>query len=320
MKKPSEDVLKRYFESRATKAESIEVIEWLGTNKGQNYYNSLLESKIENIEIHSESNSNPEQADMLEKVYQKIDEITLPQRNQNRKFSYAIAAAISAIVIVVFTITNPFEQHQIVYSTTYGETKTLDLDDESKIILNANSELTFTEKRIVKLKGEAFFYVTHLTDHSPFIVITDELEVNVLGTEFNVNSRRSETEVVLNTGSVALQLFSETDTTQISMLPGDYIAFSENDITYTKKRVDTESHTSWRNNLLVFDHTPFSEILVLLEDNYGLQVDVQDKEILNLEFTAELPADDVDLLLKLMEKSFHISIIKTKNKVLMEKT
>lgn len=319
MKKPSEGVLRRYFESRATKAESIEVIDWLGTSSGQKYYDKHLENRIENIEILSESKYNPEKIDMLEKVYEKIDGASLPARNYNKKFIYTIAAAISAIIIVVFTVNYPFKE-QIVYSTGYGEKKTLDLDDGSKIILNVNSELTFSQKRTVKLKGEAFFHVAHLSDDSPFIVITDELEINVLGTEFNVNSRRRETEVVLNTGSVALQLYSKSDTTKISMEPGDFIAFSENDSTYTKKRVNTESHTSWRNNLLVFDHTPFSEILVLLEDNYGLDVDVRDKEILDLEFTAELPADDVNLLLKLMEKSFHISIIKTKNKVLMEKT
>lgn len=321
MKKPTDDILKKYFNSKSTKAEAIEVIEWLGTTEGQKYYSTLLENRIQEVELHQPSNLGTEQKVMLQQVYQKINNDGSTNNHSKRKLYYwtAVAATVSIIVFAVFMFNNLFKSHHIFYTTEYGEMKTLNLEDGSKILLNANSELRFTDERIVRLKGEAFFFVEHLTDDRPFVVKTDELEINVLGTEFNVNSRRKETEVILTSGHVHLHLYNQSDTTQVSMVPGDLVSYSENEASFNKIRVDTESLTSWKSNLLVFDHTPFCDILVLLEDNYGLNIEVKDKDILELEFTAELPADDVDLLLKLIEKSFHISIIKTKNKVLMEK-
>lgn len=168
------------------------------------------------------------------------------------------------------------------------------------------------------MKGEAFFSVEHLPDNSPFIVRTEELGIKVLGTEFNVNSRRQETEVTLSSGSVQLDLYARSDTTQVSMEPGDLVAYSNEEESYVHKIVNTEFVTSWRNNLLIFDHTPITEIQLLLEDNYGLELEVRNKEIFDLEFTAELPVNDIDLLLKLIEKSFNISITKTKNRVVLE--
>ena len=321
MKNPSEDVLNRYFTDRSTMAEAHQVIEWLGTRKGQQYYNAILDDRIQNTKLGQTKCPDSDQLDGLQQVYLKIEEKNHSQNSINKKKYYWLAAAaVSIIIISVFVFNNTINRNNRVLSTGFGEIKTLDLKDGSKLILNSNSEIQIKDDRKISLKGEAFFIVKHLVDNSPFVVTTNELEVKVLGTEFNVNSRRKETEVILNSGSVQLQMYSNFDTAQLSMIPGDLVSFSETEDTYYKKRVDTETLTSWKNNLLVFDHTMFSKIIVLLEDNYGLEVEVQDMELLELEFTAELPADDVMLLLKLIEKSFHISIIKTKNKVLMKKT
>lgn len=322
MKKPAEDVLNRYFKGKSTKAEAIVVIEWLGTTEGQKYYSTFLENRIQTLELYQTPNLGAEQQTMLRQINQKIDNDRPRQITAKRKIYRwtAVAAAVSIIVFAVLVFDNFLRSSDNFYSTEYGETKTLYLEDGTKIILNANSALRLDSDRTVYLEGEAFFYVKHLTDNSPFVVITSELDINVLGTEFNVNSRRKETAVILNSGSVQLQLHHESDTRLVSMLPGDLVTFSENNAAYSKQRVDPEILTSWKNNQLIFDHTPFTEIQVLLEDNFGLEVTVMDREILELEFTAVLPANDITLLLKLIEKSFNISITKTKNKVLMKKT
>ncbi len=118
----------------------------------------------------------------------------------------------------------------VAYATSYGETKMFVLPDHSRVTLNANSRVTYYEEthpqpvREVFLEGEAFFSVVHQERASPvpFIVRTPDLTVQVLGTEFNVNTRRGRTQVVLDDGQIELQLPSEQ---KAAMKPGDLVEY-----------------------------------------------------------------------------------------------
>lgn len=316
--KPSLETIDKYFNQSATEDESIQVLEWLATDEGNAYYKSHLEAKIDNAEIsfHPVNQINRDKA--LKGIYKKIDDLNGKGR-KILKWSWMAAACVSILIVAIFSINHIWKPYPKAYATDYGEVKNIQLDDGSLVVLNANSRLLVIGKREIQLRGEAFFSVQHQTDDSPFYVRTDELLVNVLGTEFNVNSRRKATEVILAKGSIELQLFRSKDTTSVAMVPGDFVAYAENETDYEKTTVNTRSRTAWKNNKLVFEHTLLGDILVLLEDNYGLQTQIKDPEILQLEFTAEIPADDIALLLKLLEKSFELKITMDKNMLLMEK-
>lgn len=218
------------------------------------------------------------------------------------------------------------------YITQYGEIKTILLPDSSTVSLNANSIIKYKsewngdEPRQVWLKGEAFFSVVHTTNDQKFIVNTSDLDVEVLGTEFNVNNRTRGTEVVLNSGKVKLSLpplgkNGETDnrTKKIFMSPGELVGYSKEEKKITKKEVDTERYSAWRKNKLIFEDTPISEIAQILKDNYGLELIIKDSALINRKYTATYPADNVDVLLNALSKSFNIKISKTDNQVVFEK-
>ena len=219
------------------------------------------------------------------------------------------------------------------YTTQYGETKTVVLPDSSTVILNANSTLTYHSNwdsktlRNVALKGEAFFSVMHTANHQKFIVHTSNLAVEVVGTEFNVNNRRGETQVVLNRGKVKLNL--PADATEgstgnqpqpVLMKPGELVEYREESHQINKKVVDTEPYISWKDNLLIFEDTPVREIIRVLEDNYGLQVMVKDSTLVNRKFSATYPADDIEVLLRALSKSFSMSVSADNNQVVFEKS
>lgn len=217
------------------------------------------------------------------------------------------------------------------YITQYGETKTLLLPDSSTVTLNANSTIKYKsewngdEPREVWLKGEAFFSVVHTTNDQEFIVNTSDLDVEVLGTEFNVSNRTRGTEVVLNSGKVKISLPAfgkngKTDnrTKKIFMSPGELVGYSKEEEKITKKEVDTERYSAWRKNKLIFEDTPISEIAQILEDNYGLEIIIKDSSLINRKFTATYPADNVDVLLNALSKSFSIKISQTGNRVVFE--
>jgi len=212
------------------------------------------------------------------------------------------------------------------HTTAFGEVKTVTLSDGTKVMLNANSALrvsTDTPKdsmRSVWLEGEAFFSVTHTQDNRKFIVHTaHDLQVEVLGTEFNVNSRDEKATVVLNSGQVKVYLSeSDQEQSQWVMKPGELIEYEADNQRIDQKEVDTLLYTSWRNNLLVFKDTSLEEIAHLMGDNYGYEVQFGRDSLAQLLFTGSVPADQSELLLQTLSISFDLNITRDEQKIIID--
>ena len=136
----------------------------------------------------------------------------------------------AAIILVLVGIGGYYfvqnQPERIQYETAYGEIKSFVLPDGSLVKLHANSQVSFVEEwevgvdREVFLKGEAYFEVEKKPQtQAKFSVFTNDLKVEVLGTEFNVDTRKEKTEVVLNEGSIKLQLKDQAKQ-RILMKPG----------------------------------------------------------------------------------------------------
>ena len=203
------------------------------------------------------------------------------------------------------------------YVTAYGETREYVLPDGSEVTLNAHSHLTYQAtthppRREVYLEGEAFFSVVHQTDQLPipFVVHTPDLAVRVLGTEFNVNTRRGRTQVVLDDGSVTLQL--PTNQTAL-MQPGELAEYQADQTQVRKETVNTQLFTVWRDRKLKFDDTPLSEVALLLEENYGVTVTFADPQLRKKRVTGEISARKLDIILRALSKLFNLSIRRSEN-------
>lgn len=201
------------------------------------------------------------------------------------------------------------------YKTGFEQVATLLLPDSSKVILNANSSIKLwtsgwlNEIREMTLKGEAHFNINNLTSSGMYhklLVHTNSGTIEVTGTIFNVFSRGSKTKVYLKEGGIKLNHLP--DLPVILMHPGDYIQYDVLDKTISKKKVAPEKIDSWTLNKVVFDKTPFSDVLSHLKDIHGLNAVLKNKSLLDKSFTGILPADDLDLLLKALEEAFDINM------------
>ena len=205
------------------------------------------------------------------------------------------------------------EEDQFLYATDFGETRTVQLPDGSEVTLNANSRVTYrvrerpSPRREVWLEGEAFFRVVHQekTAPVPFVVHTPDLQVRVLGTEFNVNTRRGRTQVVLDRGSITLQLPSEETT---ALQPGELAEYVARAAQVRKQRVDPDRFIAWRDQRLTFDDTPLSEVALMLEENYGVRVVFDSPALRTKRVTGEISAGKLDTILLALSKLFNISI------------
>jgi ferric-dicitrate binding protein FerR (iron transport regulator) len=238
---------------------------------------------------------------------------------------YANAWKVAASIAILITVSIVFylfnSNRRIAVSTIYGERKEVVLPDQSLVTLNSNSTLTYSsdwsddEDRIVKLEGEAFFSVTHKKNNQKFIVKTGGLDVRVLGTEFNVNTRRGSIKVVLSSGKVQL---SDQKKRELIMQPGEKVVYTIQKQDYKKEKVQAGLYSSWKKNVLQFDNTPIREIATLIEDNYGKEVIINDTSIANRNFTGTYPADDIDILIKALSGVYQIKIKENGNTLILE--
>lgn len=208
------------------------------------------------------------------------------------------------------------------YTTDFAETRAIMLPDGSKVTLNANSKISYDTRwndningekdaREIWLEGEAFFSVVHKSNDQLFLVHADDVDIEVLGTKFNVNNRRGMTQVVLNSGKVKLNTPQLDEGKAIVMAPGELVKFSKDEKKFTEKNVDPQNYSAWLNNELVFNKTPFYEIAQMLEDNYGMRVTFEKEETAKRKLTGSSPADDVDSLLLTLSTLFDVQITRT---------
>jgi ferric-dicitrate binding protein FerR (iron transport regulator) len=144
------------------------------------------------------------------------------------------------------------------------------------------------------------------------------MAVEVLGTEFNVKSRTSGTQVVLNSGKVKLSIGEQATPQQIMMVPGESVELAGSQAGYVKKVVDPQQYSSWTQRKLIFKNTPVGYIKSLLEDTYGLAVVVPDSNLLEQQISGSVPSDDLDGLLFALQESFNYKIIRKDKQIILE--
>lgn len=212
---------------------------------------------------------------------------------------------------------------ELKHETPFATTTSVELPDGSVVTLNGNSTIHYRKEwkdspvREVWLEGEAFFSVTHTADHQKFIVHTNNMQIEVLGTEFNVNHRRGETTVTLSSGVVRLGGKGKARKIKdVIMRPGEQASLNRH-YEFDLKKVDARQFTSWKDDLIVFDHTPVRELAAMIEDTYGLKVVLQGDSIPFFELSGSLPANDIQALLGMLSETLDLHVEKTAHQVII---
>lgn len=175
-----------------------------------------------------------------------------------------------------------------------GQKSQLHLPDGSTVWLNSESKLrypaNFSQKaRWVELSGEAFFDVTR-NDGQSFVVKTNDFDIKVTGTKFNVMAYEdfNRTEASLEEGKIEILDNSGKGNTEIAVLePDQKFVFSEQKHEYTIVRSNPEIESSWKNNEFVFENIEFSEFARRLERWYDVEITFADKELSGIRYTGK---------------------------------
>lgn len=244
--------------------------------------------------------------------------ISLRTKNARpNRFLYVAAAIFFACALTITLVYFIRKEPQQLVATQPGQTSEILLPDNSTVTLNATSTIKYSRQwdsraaREVWIDGEAFFSVKHTATHQPFIVHTGNVDIEVLGTEFNVMHREGRAKVSLNSGKIKLQVGSMTEA--VFMSPGDILEIAASQI--VKKPGNVEHLSVWKDKKLIFDDTPLSEILMKLKYIYGWEYAEVDPDLLIEKLSGEVETSDETKLIRTLEKALRIVIRKNGNTV-----
>ena len=269
---------------------------------------------------------------VLERAFdeQQVDQAVVRPLWQQSGFIWRIAASLTGFLLLAggawYYQALPRQKR---IHTAFGEHRNITLPDGSTVLLNGNSTLTYTDKwvnrepREVWLDGEGFFKVTKqksLGNRLKFVTHTPGLDITVLGTQFNVNTRRGNTDVMLVEGRVQLSKPNEPTGQIITLKPGQLAATHPQVEAVEVRTEKPQLHTSWVDNQFVFDNTPLSTIAQQLHDTYGLEVVFEDSDLANRRFTGNLSNQSIETLLTTLSLTFDLTVHRTENKISLRHT
>ena len=179
----------------------------------------------------------------------------------------------------------------VTLATPKGGKYQINLEDGTKVWLNAESSLIFPEhfaadRRLVQVNGEAYFEVAE-SKHKPFIVEGNGFGIRVLGTKFNVSDRDKHhiAKVALLQGSVSLT----SKAGQTMLKPGERAKISAADVQIDQ--FDPESEIAWKNNYFIYKDENIKTIMADVAQWYDAEVIFEGKDW-----------DDVNLKMKVSRR------------------
>lgn len=295
------DIANRFLDEKDCTSQELSALKkWLSDPSTQTEVESWL---AEHWVSSSEMDSNT----LLETVFEQIQ----AYQNVHRKSGFSLTrilkvyqkvAAFLLIPIIGFGILYWVSQHnQSVGQFTEtiaprGQKSQIVLADGTKVWLNSDTKIKYPgnfdkNQRDVYLDGEAFFEVTK-NAHQPFVVHTSEVNVEVLGTKFNVKAYPNENQIETSLFEGKINLVVDDSKVSKKFLtevnPGEAFVYLKGDHKLEAKNFQKEEIDGWKNNQLIFKDDTFNNLVRKVERWYDVKIVYDEKLFSDRRLTVEL--------------------------------
>lgn len=316
MSKPSlnslYNTLARKMSGQATSTEEMKIEEWTNSSPEAtdtyNDYKRIWEKKYfiqDDVELVSQKEAGDKIWDAVfakpeKRIYTGIDISLL------LKIAAVFIIFVGSTFIGIRRIGDTTEEiapiSSITKHTLPGHKSIITLRDGTVVSLNSGSKISYlsdfnSSSRIIELEGQAFFEV--FSDKTkPFIVKCGSLEVETIGTSFDVSGYNdSPIQVSLVNGSVRLSTFDMDKTEGIVLNPGEYSVVDENNNFIEKGNFDPDIVLGWKDGRLIFYNATIEEIVPRLELWYGVEFHNHSSINSNKPFTGIFEKENLDNIL-----------------------
>ena len=226
-----------------------------------------------------------------------------------------LAAVLFIGWLIGYFVNTPKVSDVYLSQQTNLDTASVLLADQTSVKLNKNSELTYPEKfskdkRVVKLKGEAFFKVKP-NKKKPFIIEAGKAQIKVLGTSFNVKAYDTvnKISVTVKTGMVELRN-TEVKAQKIVLIKGEtgIIDYDNSKMFKVQNKLQNEAELYWLSKKLVFKHTELSIVVQTLSNIFNVDIKLANDSLNNCLLTVPFNNMNLDEILQVIAVTFDLKI------------
>lgn len=325
-----EDLLFSYFAGELTEEQDQELLEWLQEDPTHKEILSEMSDWWATAHVPFFASTKRTNFNDFFGHLTKKDHPGNKSRIPRLTFIRNIAAAIMALTLIGSVsyymgkkeqqkeIAAFLDQQNIVseITTPMGATTRVTLPDGSEAWVNAGTTLVYKYNygagiREVQLNGEAYFDVKPDKEH-PFIVKSNELDIKVLGTSFNVKSYMNEeaVKVALVTGSVHVQVNQvDKEAMDFTLSPDRMLTFNKESHNVEVSEFRAQDAMAWTKGRLIFENLPFPQIAKDLERKFNVRINIESKRLQKEIFSGSFSADhSLDRILREvdMEKRYRL--------------
>jgi ferric-dicitrate binding protein FerR (iron transport regulator) len=236
------------------------------------------EQSLWNLCSKIEKRTTPPKQEVWMRLEQQIDISSRPKKSSaiivsNKIKSLYPRISIALFMIMLITIPTIRMMNTVNIQSGPGlNGKIVILNDGTKVHLNAMSSISYSKNynsknREISLNGEAYFDVKK--GFYPFIVSTEYANVVVLGTKFNVRSRKDGFETGVNEGLVRI----ENGTKSMTLNRGNQIEINPKKPALILQSEITKLYPGWKNNKIICDNYSLERICKELERIYAIKIE-----------------------------------------------
>lgn len=208
-----------------------------------------------------------------------------------------------------------------IYQTSKGKKQDVILSDGTKVHLNSGSifkspKLFSGEKRIVFLEGEAFFEVAK-NDKMPFVIISEKLNTQVVGTSFNVKAFKNgkNIEVAVMTGKV--KVFDKK--TEVILTPNQKVIYEKISGKLQKQEVsEITNYNAWMKGTLVFEKKSMEEIIKDLNRHFNVEIRLESEKMKKCELNVRFENDSLETILQILCSYTDAKYVRTGNIIVIK--
>ncbi len=320
-------IVEKYFDGTATRDEVKTVLKWFQTEDGQTFLDTKFDREYNNLKnLEGSLRKHQKPMETYKQIVSRIDSSNKVKKlKSHRRYSTSIwtAAAIIVILLVSVTVmtiymngntTSTLELTEKPVSTSYTtaeEQRRLILADGSRIRLGSESYIEIFDEspageRKIILDGQAFFEVTHNPDRT-FVVYAGNTKVEVLGTAFNVrkNDRQNIFVAVLD-GSVAMEQNGNNEERIVlkNNMLGIYDSATNS---VTANEIDVNNYISWMHGRIIFNRTPFAEVMQQLEYIYDVRSKIKDDRLYEMKLTSNFSEATLENVIQVISEGLEVS-------------
>ena len=203
-----------------------------------------------------------------------------------------------------------------------NQVKEINLPEGSRVALNLDSRISYSrgfksDTRQVELEGEAFFEVARDTTR-PFIIRAGELNIEVLGTSFNVKAYEVDetVEVTVESGKVAVYRVGDKSN-MVILVRGEKAVFRKELAELESMKNEDINFKSWKTRKIIFEDTPMSEVVRMINEIYQSDLRLSGSNLDDCPVTTIFDNQSLETVLNVLSSTLDLEISRDGDRIII---